>query len=143
MEGIGYKLLAAFSVMLALAYTGCEEKARLYNLTTGEVIPATFTWGGSGRGQINAVSKSGENLQGEYLTFAKPPVNWGNVYAAVYGTGGAAYGGAPSGSHQYGSAVVTGDQGTVCDCEYVTGAVSPHGSGACTDNRGNQYKLMF
>ena len=83
MEGIGYKLLAAFSVMLALAYTGCEEKARLYNLTTGEVIPATFTWGGSGRGQINAVSKSGENLQGEYLTFAKPPVNWGNVYAAV------------------------------------------------------------
>lgn len=72
------------------------------------------------------------------------PANWGGVSAKVYGTEGTAFtNGVPhSNSNQYGTAVVTGDKGSVVDCEYVTTALT-HGSGACTDKQGTLYKLMF
>jgi hypothetical protein len=133
-----------FSVLFE---TACTLHGRIYNLTTGEVTPVTFSYSGSGRGKISAVvASSGEKMNGEYLTFAHLPANWGSVYAKVYGTEGSAYtSGASLGkSNQYGTAVVTGDKGTVVDCEYVTRlALSAHGAGACADKNGTLYKLMF
>jgi hypothetical protein len=136
------KLMAGLALSVLLFQTACKEEGRLYNLVTGEVTIVTFTWVGSGKGTINAVLASGEKLSGEYLTFVRPPVNWGTIYAAVYGAGSS--GGETDRSNQYGTAVVSGDKGFVGDCEYVTrGVVSAHGSGACTDNQGTAYKLMF
>jgi hypothetical protein len=132
----GLCLLVFFSV-------GCTLQARLYNLSTGEVTSATFTYGGSGRGKISAVLGSGEQLKGEYITFVHAPLNWGSIYADVYGTGGAAYtNGTDQKANQYGTAVVTGNQGFVADCEYATTALV-HGSGACKDKQGTLYKLIF
>ncbi|MGB6201044.1 MAG: hypothetical protein WA871_09620 [Candidatus Acidiferrales bacterium] len=129
--------------MAALIGAGCSLQARLYNLTTGEVTPATFTYGGSGRGKIRAVLASREQLKGEYVTFARAPLNWGSIYADVYGTAGAAYtSGTDQKSNQYGTAIVTGNEGFVADCEYVTSALI-HGTGACKDKQGTLYKLMF
>jgi hypothetical protein len=130
-------------LLLVLIGMGCTLQARIYNLSTGEVTPATFTYGGSGRGKISAVLASGEELKGEYITFARAPVNWGSIYADVYGTAGAAYNdGSSQKSNQYGTAVVTGNQGFVADCEYVTTALV-HGSGACKGKDGTLYKLIF
>jgi hypothetical protein len=129
-------------MLIALFSVGCNLQARLYNLGTGEVTPATFTYGGSGRGKIDGVSPSGEKYHGEYITSARQPANWGSIYAAVYGTEGAAYGNSGSKSNQYGTAIVTGNKKTVLDCEYVTNSLV-HGSGACTDNNGGRYKLIF
>ena len=130
------KRALACAILLTLIDLGCNLQARLYNLTTGEVTPATFTYGGSGRGKISAVLKSGEQLNGEYITFAHAPINWGSIYADVYGTAGAAYtNGSRQNSNQYGTAVVTGNQGFVADCEYVTTALA-HGSGACKGKQG-------
>lgn len=101
---------------------GCTLHARLYNMTTGEVIPVTMTYSGSGKGKLNAVvPSSGEKITGEYITFAHIPVNWGSIYAKVYGTQGASYTSASSEgkSNQYGTAVATGDKGSVVDCGYV------------------------
>jgi hypothetical protein len=137
--------LALALVITAVFETGCTLHGRIYNLTTGEVTPATITYSGSGRGKISAiVASSGEKISGEYLTYAHLPVNWGSVYAKVYGTEGSAFtsGSSLGKSNQYGTPVVTGDKGSVVDCEYVTTALT-HGSGACVDKNGTLHKLMF
>ena len=86
------KLLFIVTLMIGAAVSGCIEHGRLYNLATGEVTCLTFTYGGSGRGKIAAVAASGEEFNGEYITSARQPANWGSIYAAVYGSEGAAYG---------------------------------------------------
>jgi hypothetical protein len=132
-------------LLLTMFATGCTLHGRLYNLTTGEVTLITMTYSGSGHGRLSAVvASSKEKVDGEYLTFAHLPANWGNTYAKVYGTEGSAY---TSGSslgkvNQYGTAVATGDKGAVVDCEYVTSSLA-HGTGACTDKQNTLYKLMF
>lgn len=133
--------------LLFVTATGCKFQGRLYNLDTGEITPAEFTYGGSGRGKINAVTAAGEQFHGEYISSASQPANWGNIYAAVYGSEGAAYGNSGSTTKSglftaYGTAIATGDKGTVIDCEYVTSSLV-HGSGACKDNNGGRYKLIF
>jgi hypothetical protein len=137
--------LCFFVVISAVFETACTLHGRIYNLTTGEVTPVAIKYSGSGRGKISGVvASSGEKLSGEYLTFAHLPMNWGSVYAKVYGTEGSAFtsGSSLGNSNQYGTAVVTGDKGSVVDCEYVTTALT-HGSGACANNDGTLYKLMF
>jgi hypothetical protein len=122
-------------MFLVLFASGCTLHGNIYNLTTGEVTPLTISYSGSGKGKLSAVIiSSGEKVSGEYLTFAHLPANWGNIYAKVYGTEGSAYTANSSAgkSNQYGTAVATGDKGSVVDCEYVTTALT-HGSGACTD----------
>ena len=72
-------------------------------------------------------------------------VGWGSVYSSVYGTAGSASansnGTAVALSLQgQGSAILTGDKGTVLNCEFIS---SGHGTGACEDSHGAKYKLMF
>ncbi len=139
------KLLLSLALLISLVGVACTLHGRIYNLTTGEVTPVTISYGGSGRGKISGVvASSGEKVSGEYITFARVPVSWGSIYAKVYGTEGSAYtsGVSLGKSNQYGTAVVTGDKGSVVDCEYVTTALT-HGSGACADKQGTLYKLMF
>jgi hypothetical protein len=132
--------------LFALVFTAaCTLHGRLYNMTTGEVTPVTMTYSGSGKGKLSAVvASSGEKISGEYITFGHMPANWGSIYAKVYGTEGTAYssGSSEGKSNQYGTAVATGDKGSVVDCEYVTTMLA-HGSGACADKNGTMYKLMF
>jgi hypothetical protein len=40
-----------------------------------------------------------------------------------------------------GSVIMTGDRGTILNCEYISSG--GHGTGACEDKRGTKYKLMF
>lgn len=142
----------ALALLAGIFTAACTVHGRLYNLTTGEVTPVTVTYNGAspgrlttgeGKGRIQAaVKSSGESITGEYTTFAHKPVNWGSTYAKVYGTEGSAFTSSEGKSNRYGTAVATGDKGTILDCEYV---VTPfaHGAGACVDNRGTLYKLMF
>jgi hypothetical protein len=135
------------SALLVVFLTGCGEKyARLYDLKTGEVLTAKYK--GSGHGSIALTLVSGEILQGEFHTFTEGEIGWGAVYASVYGpaessgssgSGTALFGSARS--TQQGTAIVVGNQGTVIECEYKTS--SSGGAGACKDNRGNLYRLMF
>jgi hypothetical protein len=74
-------------------------------------------------------------------------IGWGNVYSSVYGAAGTATGNASGvsisgGGRRYGAAIMTGDKGEVLDCEYLVG-FNGHGTGACKDNHGAKYRLMF
>ncbi len=134
------KTLAPLLLLLTTVFlSGCTLHGRLYNLETGATTIVTFSYSGSGHGHLTGTLPSGEVMKGEYTTMADAAYGWGSIY----GTGGSATAstGTVSGK-QYGTAVATGDKGTVINCEYVTG-MSLHGSGACKDNHGGKYKLMF
>src|SRR5580698_3359586 len=123
--------LLGFSV---LSLTGCTLHAHLYNLSTGEVTDVHFTYSGSGHGKLDGVFKSGESFVGDYSTFPQPPVNWGAIYASVYGASHFAWmHSGPTTMQQYGTAIASGDRGFVGDCEYVTSSIT-HGAGACRAN---------
>jgi hypothetical protein len=135
-------------VSFALLIFGCSKKARIYNLTTGEVVPAQFSYNGTGKGTLTAVTASGEKLKGEYVTLAGGQVSWGSIYASVYGPKGSASGSGSSfasstEAKQRGTAIATGDKGTIIQCEYITSVWNGGGTGACKDNHDVLYKLMF
>lgn len=141
-------IAAALAILLTTAGLGCALTARVYNLDTGQVITATFMYSGSGRGSVEFVLPSGEVCKGEYVTVAGGTTSWGSVFATVYGPGGSAtatgtgYGRSIE-NMQKGTAIAIGNRGAVIECEYVTSAYGAQGYGACKDNKGNRYKLMF
>jgi len=133
--------LHRFTIILLVCtfLSSCTMHGHLYNLATGETTVVSFSYSGSGHGHLSATLASGEVFKGEYTTTADAAYGWGSIYS----TGGFAT--ASTGTvngKQYGTAVATGDKGTVIECEYVT-SMSLHGSGACKDNHGGKYKLMF
>jgi hypothetical protein len=146
----GNNMRKPFVVVLSLfLMASCAKKARMYNLATGEVTPVEFSYNGTGKGKLSAVATSGEKFTGEYVTLAGGQTNWGNIYATVYGPNGKAVSGTSTAvssttdAKQRGTAIATGDKGTIIQCEYVTSAWNGGGSGACKDNHDVLYKLMF
>jgi hypothetical protein len=143
-------LKAVVVTLISLTICACTIKAKGYNFDTGQVITATFKYSGSGRGPIDATLPSGETCKGEYVTLPSGSTGWGSIFAMLYGPIGAATTAIGTSKNstdntQKGTAVVTCEQGTVVECEYVagTGTFGPRGYGACKDNKGNNYKLMF
>lgn len=139
------KRFRCVSLSLVLLLCGCTRTARLYNLTTGETTILTAR--GSSHGTLEGTFKSGETVKGEYSVVTNAVVGWGSVYSSVYsGTSSATANGSgmvvATGGKRQGSAVLTGDKGTVLDCEFLVGA-NPHGAGACKDNHGGKYKMLF
>ena len=115
--------IASILVLFFLSQQAWACTARLYDLKTGDVVELKD---GSGQhGKISGHLKSGENLKGEYSTMVNAAVAWGSIYSSVYGPGGAAYGNANgtsvvTGGKNQGSAILTGDQGTILECEYIS-----------------------
>ena len=115
------------TLVMSLAVTvGCAttHQARAYNLETGQVIPATFGYTGSGKGPIQFQFPSGETCSGEYVTLAGGTTAWGSIYGTVY----TSYSSAQVDSAQKGSAIATCPDGVVIECEYVTHAWSVQGT---------------
>ena len=125
-------------VLLLLMLCGCTKTARLYNLDTGEVSIVKYSDRGTGHGLISGQFKSGETFQGEYSTVAGGTMAWGSIYSSVYTPVGSAsststaFTNAVEGK-QKGAGIITGDKGTILDCEYAVSALSGHGAGACKD----------
>jgi len=121
-------------------------KAHLYNLKTGEVLEMKFNRWTSNR-KITMTLANGTVLTGEYSTVPDGAVAWGTIYGSVWGTSGYASGsgnriGVSRRGLQHGAAVLAGG-GVTFDCEYVSSALNGHGTGACRDNSGQDWKLMF
>lgn len=117
--------------------------ARLYSLADGQIIQATFRFAGSTNGEVSMLLPSGEVLRGEYRTLRSGMTGWGTIF--VQG-GASAVAAINVRSDQYrGTAIATGSQGTVMECEYVTSSsrTRPEGYGTCRDNSGRLYRLIF
>lgn len=132
--------------LLVLSIIGCVHTARLYDLSSGQVTPAKFSYSGSGRGTISLNLAEGSACSGEYFTVTGGVTSWGTIYGQVWGAQGVMSGlatsmGGSTPNEQRGTAVAVCDSGATIECEYV--ARGPHGQGACLDNSGNKFKLMF
>jgi hypothetical protein len=134
-RGIMTKRIVLVVLLCSVAFAK-DRSARLYNLTTGEVATIIYH-GGHSHGTLQTEIKS-ESLHGEYSTVRGGAMAWGSIYSG----GGVANGYAGSVPlSARGSAILTGNKGTVINCEYISGV--RNGSGACEDNHGTKYKLMF
>jgi hypothetical protein len=137
---------------LAVRYLSANElhpetlSARLYNLAGGEVLQTLFTYDGSGKGFIKLQRSPDDLCTGEYMTLAGGVTVWGSIYGKVFtpeteaqGKAEVQAGAAPT--TQKGTAIISCKKGTLIECEYL--AEGQHGQGACKDNLGTLYRLMF
>lgn len=119
--------------------------AHLYNLSDGSVTVLKFSrWRGDHE-PLHGKMLSGELLTGEYSITRGGSAAWGSIYSSVYSPAGSASGSATGtrlgvSLRGEGSAILTGDKGTILNCEFIS---SGHGSGACQDSHGVKYKLLF
>lgn len=138
--------LSALLVLLTLCACTRTATGHVYNLTTGQMFVFTYTFNGRGRGKITTVMTS-ESLTGEYSVVQGGAVSWGSVYASVYSPAGTASGsansiGVTSAGARRGAAILTGDKGSILDCEFVVG-MNGHGTGACRGKDDTKYRMMF
>jgi hypothetical protein len=133
--------MRTLALILAMTTAGCainiNKEARIYDLSAGTVIHATFNYQGHAQGGVSAVLPGGEHCSGEYSTLPRGAI-WGGIYNAASGT---AQSSVAAGMGK-GSAVVVCGGGFTMECEYVTSGLTT-GNGYCRDNRGTSYRLMF
>lgn len=128
---------------VAVAALGCTvvRNARLYDLQSADVLTATYKSNGTGHGNI-WIGPTLENAdcKGEYVTVPQGTEGWGMIYRGItptlVTTGTAS-------TDQAGRAVVTCRDRRVIECEYITSSWTAKGSGACQDNQGHRYRLIF
>jgi hypothetical protein len=134
--------MISLCLLVGTAFAGT---AHLYNLTDGTMTVLKFSrWRGD-HGPLHGTMPSGESLTGEYSVTRGGSASWGSIYASVYSPEGSATGSANStrlgvSLRGEGTAILTGDKGTILNCEFIS---SGHGFGACQDNHGVKYKLVF
>lgn len=137
---------------LALAGASCAKTAHFYpanpEASTSGVLNAEYMSYGTGKGAITVKMPDGELLKGEYSIVRGGTVGFGNIYASVYGPGGAATGMAggtsytmPGGSP--GVVSLFGDRGTSMQCEFYNDNVNGHGYGGCQSSKGALYRLQY
>ena len=133
-----------FVLLWACCLSACAVQARLYDTESGAMLIATFkTNGTTGRGPIwlgGKGDRATSPCKGEYVTVPKGATGWGAIYSGS-GVGTATV--SVVGDDQPGRAVMSCQDGTFYECEYVGSGMTGHGTGACQDNRGRRYRLMF
>ena len=81
-------------VLIGVAFMGCARNARLYPANdlaiASGVLTARFMAYGTGNGEIEITMPDGELLKGEYSIVRGGAMGFGNIYGAVYGSGGSA-----------------------------------------------------
>jgi hypothetical protein len=151
------KIIALFVMVSLLAVAGCSTvpedrvfNGRIYNLTSGEVIPFSTHTNRDGKSMVTAgPTASGETFSGEAQSIqnAVQTSSYGSAIASNPGETFSTYVSSSSYSisrpgYQNGAGILIGTKGTVIDVVYqVTYAGSGEGEGK--DNKGNHYRLMF
>jgi len=108
--------------------------------------------GGSYSGEISVVLPDGETCKGPWTRVSREPNASGASVAAtaegmpavwdkVYGQG--FYLAHVLGKYVHGTAVVTGDRGTVLNVEFVGAEETEPGRGVARDNNANVYKVVI
>ena len=151
--------MRAFFVLLAVAATlsACVTvplnrvyNARMYNLSTGEIIVAVERNDRDRHGFITAgPTKSGETFSGEATTIDNRTKSSGYGAGRVSNPGiftdsyisTSSYSTATPG-YENGSAILVGTQGTVIDVLYRV-SFSGMGDGEGLDNKGIKYRIQF
>lgn len=120
--------------------------AGLYDMKNGAVSSARFTYSGTGKGKIVVRHSDGRTCTGEYVTFLEKTSAWGTIFALIYTNDDLV---SETGKRlQIGQAMCASPSSAdsaamVMECEYATSPTSIRGFGACKDEAGRHYKLLF
>jgi hypothetical protein len=130
--------LLVLLVLLTLPLLAMTRKVRIYNEQTGVKmeIAFKFKWN-STHGQIVGAAPSGTPFE-EY-SIGGGAVGWGQIYSG----GSTASVTSMSVGDRRGSLFAADKKGFTIHCEFTTNATTTHGSGACKDNKGELYQLLF
>ena len=89
---------------------------------------------------MKAVMASGEILEGEFTTVDQDNHSFGQIYGQAYGAAvSSVY---LNSNSNPGVARLSGNRGTVLDCEYMVNRTGT-GTGACKANNGRIYRVHF
>lgn len=137
---------AAIIALLMFGLMACTFSARMYDVRTGAVTPASFKYSGSGRGAFEVSLSNGDVCKGEYSTILGGVSQWGSIYGQAQAAGGSASATVSTASTitedaQRGTAIASCGRGGVVECEYI--ATGRHGQGTCRDPMKLYYRLMF
>jgi hypothetical protein len=126
-------------LVLTIPLLAISRKVRIYNEQTGTKmeIAFKFKWN-STHGKIVGKAPVGTSLDGEY-SIGGASVGWGQLYSA----GKTSTVTTMSVGDRRGSLFAGDGSGFTIHCEFVTNASTTHGSGACKDNNGDLYQLLF
>lgn len=140
----------SFVAMVAGLLLGCASReipGKLYDMKGGRVVEASFMWQGTTSGPTTILNGD-ERCAGEYRTimggatsvgFGTSAGPWGVLFGSIYS-------GSTIERAQKGIAIaLCPKSGTTFECEYITNVslAGVSGHGACKDNRGDGYRLMF
>lgn len=139
--------LAAVVGVVVLA--GCatrEIPSKLFDMQNGQVLSASFLWKGDLTGPAT-IFRPSEACTGQYSTIVQGRTSygvgtaagaWGGLFSTLYSSSSVE-------RAQKGMAVAICPSGITFECEYITnvGFTGVSGHGACKDNRGTAYRLMF
>jgi hypothetical protein len=130
---VNSKRIVSLGLMLTLlALTGCASKAKLHNLSTGEVIPVKLDYCGIWEGNIHAELPEGQKVVGAHTPLSKDIPELASMRSQK--TSGS------KANTKYGYAVLLIEGRTI----KVIYAIEPEVSyGFGTDNNGNKYSLVF
>lgn len=134
-------LSGSLAVLLLISCTTTRQ-ARLYNVETGQVLYMEFTDSAAAGGQITVSLPSGEVLKGEYTVMRGGSVEWGSIYALGETTPAATATSRRMERLNQGTAIATGSQGTVLECEFLADSLAGNAQGTCRDNKGNTYRMV-
>lgn len=97
-------------------------------------------------GEVRAFDpSSGERFSGRYVGILETVSSSGTAFVHSGTRSATAFGSSSTGSNiGNATAFLTGDRGTSLNCEMkIEAGLSPHGMGACSDQRGGRYRLQF
>ena len=145
------------SIVLGALLTGCATvpadrvfNARIYNLATGEVVPAVSHTDRAGKSLLTAgPTSTGETFTGEATSIQNA------VQTSSYGGSSISNPGVPYSTYvssssyavsrpgyQSGTAILVGNKGTVMDIVYQVNLTGT-GQGEGRDNKGVTYRIQF
>jgi hypothetical protein len=144
-------------IILGCLLTGCVTvpadrvfTGRIYNLSTGEIIPAVAHTDRAGKSLLTAgPTRSGETFSGEATSIenAVQSSSYGNESISNAGSAYSTYVSSSSYAvsrpgYQNGTAILVGNEGTVIDIVYQVN-LSGTGEGEGKDNKGINYRILF
>jgi len=140
------KLLSVVVLTAALLMAGCtiqpSEGLVVDGPLAGSRIQASFTYDGTGTGEMRLFMPSGEVCKGRYLSNRWQGEGmlfdlswWAHYFGSSFDPA----------FMQYGRGYLTGDYGRAIQLEYFTGfkGLKTYGFGLGIDNEGNVYKIIF
>ncbi|MCB4755458.1 MAG: hypothetical protein LHV69_00240 [Elusimicrobia bacterium] len=119
----------------------------LVNVNNGDLIKVEYWVKSNTGGPFHVFLSKDEVAYGYYKVVYGGSEHWGQIFSSVDSnsnhSGSSSVFGTTRNRQANGTAISKSEKGTVVDCEFILDSFKGGGYGACKDNKGNTYRLLF